>query len=136
MEVVMGVDRAVSESKKRWIMSIRTNADGRSRLEEAAAANGRNLSEEIESRLQRSFQTYDDYGGFANAAFVNLLGATIRDIEAQTGKSWRSNLDTYDHVRNAILRELELRSPSIPKPKPRPSKKTVLSFGYNDKPKS
>lgn len=128
----MGVDRAVSEGKKRWIMSIRTNADGRSRLEDAAAANGRNLSEEIESRLQRSFQTDNDYGGIANAAFVNLLGATIREIEAQTGQSWRSNSDTYDKVRMAILRELEFRSPSNPKPEPEPRKKKTMHFGTKD----
>ena len=87
----MSLDKSISEGRKRWILSMRTTNDGRERIKEAAEANGRSLSEEIENRLERSFQNDDRAGGFANAAFVDLIGATIRDVEADTGLSWRSD---------------------------------------------
>lgn len=107
----MGVDKNVREGRKRWILSIRTTAEGRERLVKAAEQQGRSLSEEIETRLQLSFQRDDAYGGFANAAFVNLLGALIRDAEAETGKRWRADPATWRVVRERIIRDLDERAP-------------------------
>lgn len=108
----MSIDKTVGEGKKRWILSIRTTADGRQRLVDSADANGRSLSEEIEARLQQTYQSDDAMGGFQNAAFVNLLGATIREAEAQTGKCWRSDPRTWEAVREAVTSQLEARSPA------------------------
>lgn len=107
----MGVDKTVGEGRKRWILSIRTTAEGRDRLRKAADDNGRSLSDEIETRLQASFQRDDTYGGFANAAFVNLLGSLIRDAEAESGKPWRTDHATWSVVRDRILRSLDERAP-------------------------
>lgn len=108
----MGVDKTVGKGRKRWILSIRTTAEGRERLVKAADANGRSLSEEIETRLQLSFQRDDSYGGFANAAFVNLLGSIIRDAEAESGKSWRADLATWRDVRQRVLQQFDDRTPA------------------------
>lgn len=109
----VGVDRTIKpgEGKKRWILSIRTTTEGRQRLRDAADEQGRSLSEEIENRLQVSFHRDDAYGGSANAAFVNLLGALIRDTEAETGKSWRTDRLTWEKVRDRIAREVDERAP-------------------------
>ena len=108
----MGVDKTVGEDRKRWILSIRTTAEGRDRLRKAADDNGRSLSEEIETRLQASFQRDDIYGGFANAAFVNLLGSLIRDAEAETSKRWRTDTATWRVARERILQALDERAPA------------------------
>lgn len=107
----MSLDKSISEGRKRWILSMRTTNDGRERIKEAAEANGRSLSEEIENRLERSFQNDDRAGGFANAAFVDLIGATIRDVEADTGLSWRSDQRTWQIAREMIVAQIDQRSP-------------------------
>jgi len=108
----MGVDRTVGEGKKRWILSIRTTADGRERLVKAADQSGRSLSEEIETRLQHSFERDDIYGGSANAAFVSVLGSLLREIETETGKSWRRDPSTWRAVREGLLKALDERAPA------------------------
>ena len=115
----MGVDRKVGEDKKRWIMSIRTTAAGRERLQGAAEAQGRSLSEEIEGRLRRTFWEDDSYGGFENAALVNLIGATIRNIEAHSERSWRTDPVLWGKVRDAVLATLESHAPAGAVKRPR-----------------
>lgn len=107
----MSLDRSISVGKKRWILSMRTTNDGRQRLTDAAEANGRSLSEEIENRLERSFQKDDLCGGFGNAAFVDLMGAVIRDVEANAGLSWRHDKHTWEIVRDRIVAEIDRRLP-------------------------
>ena len=107
----MSLDKSISEGRKRWILSMRTTNEGRERIKEAAEANGRSLSEEIENRLERSFQNDDRAGGFANAAFADLIGATIRDVEADTGLSWRSDQRTWQVAREMIVSQIDQRSP-------------------------
>lgn len=108
----MGIGKSIGGDKKRWIMSIRTTADGRRRLVEAAEQSGRNLTEEIESRLQFSFHRDDSVGGPANAAFIDLVGATLRDIEAAAGRSWRDDPETWSRARASILQLLDERAPN------------------------
>lgn len=107
----MSLDKTISEGRKRWILSMRTTNDGRERLKDASDANGRSLSEEIERRLERTFQLDDAAGGFANAAFVDLLGAVIRDVEAETGSPWRADQQTWQLMRERVIAEMDLRKP-------------------------
>jgi hypothetical protein len=118
----VSLDKTISEGRKRWIMSMRTTNDGRERLRLAAEANGRSLSEEIENRLERTFQSDDAAGGFANAAFVSLIGAIIRDVEAQGRKSWQSDYETWASVRQKVVSELDQREPSKKTARPGPAK--------------
>lgn len=108
----MGVDKRLGSERKRWILSIRTNADGRQRLVESAESNARSLSEEIEWRLQKTYQVDDFVGGPANAAFIDLIGVSIREVEAATGSSWRTNASVWRLVREKIIAELDAREPS------------------------
>ena len=91
-------------------MTIRETAQGRQALLDAAASSGRTLSDEIAQRLRQSFK-YDLAGGSVNTAFLELLGAQIREIEADSGQSWRTDPGTWQKVRNALLREVEVRAP-------------------------
>ena len=53
--------------------ALRVDEDLRARLQEAAAANGRTLSQEMEARLAQSFQAASS--GSADPRFANLLKA-------------------------------------------------------------
>ncbi len=70
------------------VLSTRLQPDTRKRLSEAAKANGRSLSQELEHRLRASFiqddNVIDFFGSQSNAAIVKLLGAVIQS----TGTSW------------------------------------------------
>jgi hypothetical protein len=70
------------------VLSTRLQPDTRRRLSEAAKANGRSLSQELEHRLRASFiqddNVIDFFGSQSNAAIVKLLGAVIQS----TGTSW------------------------------------------------
>lgn len=92
-------------------MTIRETAEGRQALLDAATANGRSLSDEISRRLRNSFR-YETEGEPVNIAFLELLGAHIREIEAETGLSWRLDPGTWRKVRDALLREIETRAPA------------------------
>jgi hypothetical protein len=68
-----------SSGGKRHPLNMRTTAEIRDRLEAAAAANGRSLAQEVESRLERSFEQDSRVGGEAMVGIANLLiGAFVR----------------------------------------------------------
>jgi hypothetical protein len=64
------------------VLSTRLQPDTRARLLEAAKANRRSLSQELEHRLRFSFikedSVIDFYGSQRNAAILKLLGAVIQ----------------------------------------------------------
>jgi hypothetical protein len=70
------------------VLSTRLQPDTRARLSEAAKANKRSLSQELEHRLRGTFieedNVVDFYGTQSNAAVVKLLGAVIKS----TCTSW------------------------------------------------
>ena len=63
------------------VLSTRLQPDTRARLLQAAKANGRSLSQELEHRLRRTFieddKSIEWYGSEQTAAVVKLIGATI-----------------------------------------------------------
>jgi Arc-like DNA binding domain len=66
-------------SGKRHPLNMRTTKETRDRLEASAIANGRSLAQEVESRLERSFEQDDRFGGEAMLGIANMLiGAFVR----------------------------------------------------------
>lgn len=63
------------------VLSTRLQPDTRARLSQAARANGRSVSQELEHRLRRTFIDDDKaiewYGSDQTEAVVKLIGATI-----------------------------------------------------------
>jgi hypothetical protein len=70
-------------------------------LEESARAAGRSLSEEIESRLERSFDHAESLGGPEYEALFQMMAAAARVIEVRLGKSPFSNPEASGVARNA-----------------------------------
>jgi hypothetical protein len=70
-------------------------------LEESARSAGRSLSEEIESRLERSFDRTESLGGAQYEALFQMMAAAARVIEVRLGKSPFSHPEASAVARNA-----------------------------------
>ena len=70
-------------------------------LEESARVAGRSLSEEIESRLERSFDRTESLGGLEYEALFQMMAAAARVIEARLRKSPFSDPEASAVARNA-----------------------------------
>jgi hypothetical protein len=70
-------------------------------LEEAAAASGRSLSQEIELRLRHSVRPDDKRARHIKAA-EELIRLAVEEIERLTGVSWLADRFTAEALRHAI----------------------------------
>jgi hypothetical protein len=98
------------KNERTALFSTRFRPETRRRLEAAAKANGRSLSQELEHRLRQTFYEEDVdlklYGTKQNAGIVNLIGATIQSvsrIDSAKGKhNWLKEQWLFDDVMIAI----------------------------------
>ena len=102
------------DTAKRAPLNMKTTPRLRDRMQRAADANGRALTQEVEARLDRSLDRDDLFGGQHVATFVDLLGMTIRVIEGRHGTRWIDEPGTYDAVEAAALRLLGWNRPREP----------------------
>jgi hypothetical protein len=92
------------------VLSMRLRPETRRRLEAAAKAGKRGISQEAEHRLRRTFGEDDDdikhYGSKQNAAIVNLIGAAIRSASDRDSPKrkhdWLKEQWLFDDVMAAI----------------------------------
>lgn len=87
---------------KRYPLNMRTTKTVRDRLEGAALLNGRSLAQEVEDRLEKSFDTDDRLGGPLSARLFDMLGATIAEAYRQTGHNWLEHQPTFSLVQVSI----------------------------------
>jgi hypothetical protein len=103
-------------------LNMRTTAEIRTRLVKAAADSGRSLAQEVEHRLERSFQNKetlegalnDVLGGPATAAALRHLAGIALEIERGSGdRHWLMYDDVFDRVITAWKHRLdEMAKPS------------------------
>ena len=83
-------------------MGFRPTPETRERLEKAAKANGRSMSQEIESRLERSFASDDahmeSFGGELNYKVAKAMFAGADALSSIKGQPWLSDATTFDEV--------------------------------------
>jgi hypothetical protein len=102
-----GVEKMPPKSKrvlpgKRYPLNMRTTKELRDKIEEAATASGRSLVQEVEFRLEKSFQEDAAYGGPHLSAVFRLLVDHKALIEAKAGVGWKES----DRVRDEIAQVL------------------------------
>ncbi|WP_244001571.1 hypothetical protein [Methylobacterium sp. J-088] len=112
-----GVEAAPKAKKgrpagKRGTFTFRVTADLRARLEADAAAVGRPVSEEIERRLERTYETEDlllsYFGSGETVRLSQAIAHLCRAVEMNTGKRWTDDLETRSHVQTAIGRFMNI----------------------------
>jgi hypothetical protein len=86
---------------KRASFNTRLRNALKERLDESARTTGRSLSEEIESRLERSFDRTESLGGPEYEALFRMMSAAARVIEVRLGKSPFSDPEASGVARNA-----------------------------------
>ncbi len=86
----------LSPGKRRGAsMGFRPTPGIRGKLEEAAKANGRSMSQEVEHRLERSFEEDEARGGRNTNDVFKVMGAVAAHIQTRTGKTpadWKTGL--------------------------------------------
>ena len=105
----MGVE---IKSRKALMLSIRTSNELRQKLNDATEASGRTLTQEVEMRLERSFLRDEFTGGSRTTAFLDAVGALIRELEIERNTSWTSDGETWREVEGLIKKLLEERRPN------------------------
>jgi hypothetical protein len=104
----------LNDERKRAQIPVRTSAALRERLRVDAAANDRSLTEEIERRLNLSFQFEDELGGAHTAQFFRSAAVGMRQVEERTGKRWTEDTETWRAVQVLIDRHIRNWRPTPP----------------------
>jgi hypothetical protein len=99
----------VDSAGKRFPLNMRTNQAMRDKLQAAASESGRSLVQEVESRLERSFDM-DRIGQLSELTFgavqtelvVRILLLTIRGIETHMGARWYESAEARKAVADAF----------------------------------
>jgi hypothetical protein len=93
---------------------MRTTKAVRDRLERAAQDAGRSLAQEVEHRLEASFEREDwqtqVLGGAETAALVRMIGSAIAVIERTRGERWWESSNARDDVKQATAVIIDLLS--------------------------
>ncbi len=110
-----GRPRKYPAEGKRQNLTFRLPEHTRKRLLEASLQSGRSLSEEIELRIEKSFDTpklvgdvvrstlASFFGGEHTAKLVQLTAVAIMLVERETGKKWTDDYFTRWHAKEAAL---------------------------------
>ncbi len=102
-------------SPKRSSFNTRLRTEIKQRLETEARTAGRSLSEEIEFRLERSFQQEADFGGRQLHGLLRLLVGVAEIIQERTGKSasndWKTGL-AVGHAWKRLIHDWLPRPPA------------------------
>lgn len=99
---------------KRTTLSLRATPDLLARLDAAIAANGRSLAQELENRVEQTFQAEDALGGSRTAPILRAMADMIKHAEAKTGESWLDDYATWQVVSRAVVRTLNSWEPEPP----------------------
>lgn len=103
----MGRPPLPPDKKRGQTVGFKPTPEVRQKLQEAAAANDRSVSKEIETRLERTFGDDERFGGIATYRLMQIFGLAKQLIEDQTGKRFETDPGTYDEVTEAWVAILE-----------------------------
>jgi hypothetical protein len=104
-----GRPRKSEQKGKTAVIGARITPVLRAEIDQAAKANGRSLSDEIEDRLRRSLnldadreKLFSKFGDKPTYAMCRLLAEIMREVSNSAGRKWLADPWTYDQVRAGI----------------------------------
>ena len=110
-----GRPRKHSPDAKRPTMAFRMSSHLHERLIASADANERSLSEEIERRLDNSFNDYDNFikllGGQNNSKLLITIASAWSVVELLSDKKWTESQDVLDAMKIAAADVLAMVKP-------------------------
>ncbi|MBT3703814.1 MAG: Arc family DNA-binding protein [Alphaproteobacteria bacterium] len=95
-------------------LGFRPTPELRAQLDKAASANDRSVAQEVQSRLERSFQKESDFGGAELFSLFKMLAGAAELIEARTKKSWSKDFDTFLAFETAWKKIIQFTRPQMP----------------------
>lgn len=105
-----------AEEGKRFPLSMRTTKAVRESLHAAADQSGRSIAQEVEHRLERSFQEdearYREFGGEDRYRIMKWLALSTEMAERVTDKSWTKDRETFRIAVAAMQTMLEQGMPA------------------------
>jgi hypothetical protein len=116
------MSRKVGSEGRQAPITLRTTFELRDRVEQAAKSAGRSIAQEVEHRLENSFEQRPAYtmtpedaltlftllvgNDERNLAFSLQVGSTLNYVSQMSGKSWYSSQETRDEVRKLLIQDL------------------------------
>lgn len=100
------------DEPKRAAIAVRTTPAIKERLQAAAAERGRSITQEVEARIEESFEAQDLLGGVETRQAFSAVAAQIKRMQDATGKHWLADVATHAAVRilaDRIFASLEPR---------------------------
>src|SRR5688572_8692334 len=98
--------KAANRIGRRNPLNLRATDELREKLEAAASASGRSLTQELEARLLQTFKHEDAlverFGSPETVRLVMTLGDAINLVETITRRRWTEDEGTREMVRNAV----------------------------------
>jgi hypothetical protein len=98
------------EEVRRHPIGVRTTRALKEKIEDAAAATGRSVAQEVEARLEQSFRP----GAEHISVPLDLIEAMIKLTEFQTGERWNEDLMTWIAVKKLVVALLDTNRPAAP----------------------
>lgn len=99
------------EEAKRAAVAVRTTPAIKQRLVQAAMQRGSSVTQEIERRIELSFEDEDRAGGQRAHSLFQLLAADIKAAEMITMRSWESDVTTWSAALHFMRAHLNLVRP-------------------------
>jgi hypothetical protein len=100
---------------KRFALGLRVTEERRRALDEAAAQSGRSISQEIELRLEESFRDESKFGGREMLGLFQMMAGAATMVEERLGgRSWSTDWEAFQAVREAWRQIIDKVGPDVP----------------------
>jgi hypothetical protein len=100
------MSEAEQAGRRRHSLNTRTTQRLRERLEQSAQASGRSLAQEVEVRLEKSFETEDillrTFGTPHNMLILRAVASCLSAVQIFTGKRWSEDFESLRQCQIAV----------------------------------
>jgi hypothetical protein len=102
------------QQAKRSSVNLRTSRQLYEKICQAAAAAGRSLAQEVQTRMEEAYAREATYGGVRFAAILQRMAATARTVELRYGRSPLHDRVAFNALRRAWIAIIDDEQPAAP----------------------